>query len=157
MNTLQNWIQSLCGGAIFSALVLTITPRGRVHQVLRLVCGLMLALVLLSPLKELSWDGYAAYLAQYRQKAEATVEQAEEAADQYNRRIIEQECAAYIWDKAEQKGLTLESVSVACAWSEMGMWYPSAVTIVNPEGYVASLAAEIAGELGIPETMQKWS
>ena len=157
MNTLQNWIQSLCGGAIFAALALTITPRGRVRQVLRLSCGLMLALVLLSPLAELSWDGYAAYLAQYRQEAEAAVAQAEAAADQYSRRIIEQECAAYIWDKAGQKGLTLESVTVTCTWSEAGAWYPSAVAIVSPGGYSASLAAEIAGELGIPETMQNWS
>lgn len=157
MTILQNWIRALCGGAVFAAIALTITPKGRVRQVLRLACGLMLALVLLSPLAEISWDGYAAYLAQYRQEAEAAVAQTQEAANQYNRRIIEQECAAYIWDKAGEREITLSSVTVTCAWSNVGNWYPASVTIISTSGYSALLAAEIAGELGIPETMQNWS
>lgn len=157
MTGLYHWVGSLCAGAVLSLLVLTITPPGQIRKLLRLLCGVLMAILLFSPLREISWEGYAAYLQQYRQTAQDTVQQAEENKASYERLVIQQEMETYILDKAEALGVEVLAVELECAWSDAGCWYPRAVTIQAPGGYHAGLAAEIAAGLGIPEKMQRWN
>ena len=157
MAALQDWVLRLCGAALAAGAALTLCPPGMARRVLRLACGLLLAVVLLSPAAELDWRNYAADLAAYRQAAQEAAARGEAAAAAGSRAIIEQECAAYVWDKAEELGVALEEVTVSAAWSSEGVWYPAEIRLRAPGGYAPELAAAIAGDLGIPEEVQEWS
>ncbi len=157
MAALQDWTLRLCGAALAAGAALALCPSGMPRRVLRLACGLLMAVVLLSPVADLDWGNYAADLAAYRQMAQEAVLRGEEAVSAGSRSIIEQECAAYVWDKAEELGVALEEVTVSAAWSSEGVWYPAEISLRAPAGRSPALAAMIAGDLGIPEDEQKWS
>ena len=51
---LTDWVRALCGAAVICAAAMALCPDGRVKRVLRLVCGLVMACALLSPVLELT-------------------------------------------------------------------------------------------------------
>lgn len=157
MSGLREWLLTLSGAAAVCMLALTLCPEGRVRRVLRLICGAVMAITLLSPLREFDMDAYGASLARYRDEAAAAVAVAGETGDRLNRTIIERECAAYILDKADALGMTGASASVLAVWNE-GCWRPdqAEITAAATDAQRASLTAEIEAELGIPATRQYW-
>ena len=78
--------------------------------------------------------------------------------EELNRAVIEEECAAYILDKAAQCGVSLADAQVTLQWSTDGYWYPYAVRLVTSGAAENSrLAQTIEADLGIPRARQEWS
>ena len=154
---LQGWIRALAGSAVICCAALLLCPQGRVRQVLSVLCGVVMALALVSPLRQLDFAAYAEGLALYREQARALTEQADAAYDSLTRTVIEAECAAYISDKAREAGLSVTSVSVSLEWGDAGCWVPAAASITAQEGAREVLAPVIEAELGIPAEQQIWS
>jgi len=155
---LHNWILSVVGAALLSALALALTPEGRCRSVVRLLCGVVTALAVLRPLGQIDLEVYSMSMAAYREQAEAAVRSGEESNDRLSRSIIEQETAAYIWDKAQAAGLMPEEVTVTAKWGDTLCWYPYEVHLRGEAGADGreQLARIMESELGIPRERQHW-
>ena len=155
---LRSWLLPLCGAAILCAFALTLTPEGRTLRVVRLLCGVVLIIALLGPLGQFDFETYSMSMASYRDMAAQAVARLEETNDRLARTIIEEECAAYVLDKARFVGLVPEEVSVTAKWGDALCWYPyeMEITVSADAGEKQFLAGTIEAELGIPEERQHW-
>lgn len=157
--TAGQWLLSLCAAAAGCAAALALCPEGRVRRVLRIVCGAVMAVALLSPVRAFDLDLYARAVAQYGEEARALGETAEAESDRLSRGIIEEECAAYIWDKADTLGLQVSSVQVGAHWSDDGCWYPweAELAVTGDTAALEALSAAVESELGIPRARQQFT
>ena len=152
---LRSWIASLSGTALICALALALTPEGRVKRVVRMLCALILAAALFSPLlggRELGT--YTLNLARYRAEAEALTGKGTELRRALDRGIIERETEAYILDKARALGAPLTAARVTLRWGTEGVWLPEAAELTGQ--FSEALARTLEAELGIPRKAQTW-
>lgn len=155
VSLIRTWILGLAGAAVFCALATELTPKGMVKNVLGPVCGIVMALALLSPLLSIDFESYSLNLAKYRENAAALTASAEEISDSLSRTIIEEECESYILDKALSLGLALDGADVTVRWSGEGHWYPVSAEMAGE--YSRELSGLIEAELGISAENQIWS
>ncbi len=153
----SDWIRTVAGASLLCCCAMYLCPKGRVRDALRIVCGVVLALALISPVVEFDFRSYSESLAEYRAQAEDINAMADEAYSSLTRSVIEREYAAYISDKATEQGLALSSVTVGVEWGGGGVWYPTEAHISGPERAKTALAPVIESELGIPEERQYWN
>ena len=151
---LRSWILGLGGAAVFCAVMTEICPKGQVKTVVKMLCGMVMSLALISPLLSLDMDSYSLNLAKYRREGEAIAGEAQDAANAWSRTIIEEECRAYILDKAALLGMELPDASVTLKWSSEGFWYPVECSLPVP--YHPGLSSAIESGLGIGPESQKW-
>lgn len=159
MELLGRWVVGLAGAALCCGLALSLTPRGRVHRVLRLVCGMVMVIALISPLMDIDIGELSVNSAYYRERLGDLQGRTQETSDRLSRTIIEEECAAYILDKAQVIGLDIQAVSVTAKWGDEGWFYPCEAHITangGSEEQRGRLAAFIEGELGIERERQYW-
>ena len=155
LEAIRTWIMGIAAAAVFCALANELTPKGAVKNVLGAVCGIVMALALVSPLLSLDFSAYSLNTARYKAEAEGISNYGEEISNRYQRTIIEESSAAYILDKAEGLSLNITGASVHAQWSEEGYWYPVQAEITG--GYDKTLSDFIESELGIKGEMQYWS
>lgn len=155
---LYDWVRALAGAGVLCCAAQLLCPEGRVHSVLRVVCGTVMALALLSPVASLDFEAYAEGMALYREEASQITERADAAEKTLLRTVIEADCAAYISDKARQAGVSLTSVSVEVKWGDADCWVPyAAVMVSDTDTAQERLEPWIEAELGIPAERQVWS
>lgn len=154
MEGLRSWLLSGLTAGVVCAMAETLMPSGPVRTVGRLVCGLVLACVILSPLTGLDPAVGERWLEDYLAGLENREKELSQEADRGIRPIIEARFAAYIVDKAAQEGLEC-SVQVTCR-EENGTYLPhsAAVNGVTEEN-AAVLAAWLEEDLGIPPERQR--
>ena len=112
---MKGYLFSLTAAALLSALVLALVPEGSVRRTVQLGCGLLLALTALSPLLKLDYDAIAKQIAEIRLDTETVRTGVEVQNRELQARIISEQAAAYIWDKADEMGVALE-VEVEGSW-----------------------------------------
>jgi len=156
--TIRNWILSLGGAAVLGALALAITPEGPVRSVVRMLCGVVMALALISPLLRMDMDTYSLSLAEYREKVAGLTGSLEDTRDRLRRTIIEEECAAYIWDKAQELGIQAGQAEVAVKWGD-DCWVPweAHMRFAVSGSQRSALSYILEAELGIPAERQYWN
>ena len=156
---LRSWVIGLAGAAMVTAAAMTVTPEGKVKKVVVLVCGLMTVIALLKPLAGFDYTGFAKYLTQHENDAEAFSAEIKSENENLTRRIIEERCEAYILDKGKSLGITDLAVTVTAVWSEDGYWYPAGASLRTNAGTEArgKLGGSIEAELGIPQEELIWS
>ena len=153
---LREWIMGLCAASVITACAQSIVPGGAVKKVLRLICGIVLTTVLISPLAGPNQTDYALSLASYRERVAALTEELGETEKRLDRMYIEERCAAYILDEAHAIGLE-GRVEVSAKWRD-DCWVPWEVKLymnAAEEGR-RCLAAWLEGELGITAERQSW-
>ena len=155
---MRSWILDLCGAAVLSALALALTPEGPVRTVLRTLCGVVLAMVLVSPALKLDMEGYALNMARHREEAVRLTDALGETGHRLGRAIIQEECAAYIWDKAESLGLDTARVEVVAKWGG-DCWIPDEAygELSGAQERMRALTDAVEAELGIPAERQHWN
>lgn len=152
---LGRWILGLSGAAIFCAVMGELCPKGTVKAVVKTLCGIVMVMAFLSPLLNLEPEDYSLNLAKYRAEGEKAASGGQAERDLLSRTIIEEECRAYILDKARGLGADVVDASVKLRWSSEGVWYPVECEITG--SYHGGLASAISAELGIGEESQVWS
>jgi len=155
---LHDWILGLSAAAVVAAVAVLLTPKGPVERVTRLVCGIMLAAVLVSPIAELDPDILALSLAEYREAAADMTDSLEDTTERLNRKYIEEECAAYILDEARALGMEDGQVEVSAKWGD-GCWVPweADLSLSGTNIQKNELRGIIEAELGIPAERQNWN
>lgn len=154
LELIRQWVLGLAGAALCCAVLTEITPKGSVKGIVKALCGMVMALALISPLLKADGSVYALNMAKYRENALEVSAQGKEISDRLSRTIIEEECRAYILDKAAALGAQLSDAAVTLKWSSQGLWYPVGCTLRGE--YSAALESAIAAELGIGPEEQKW-
>lgn len=153
---MRDWIMGIVAASVLRSIAMALTPPGRVRSVTGLVCAIVCALALVSPVLEIDLDDLAVGLAEYEQMAEEVVTQSEEETKMLNRAYIEEEYEAYILDKAAEAGVAIETVSVTARWDDEALvWYPWQAVL--GAAYDRTLSQTIEAQLGIPAERQEWS
>lgn len=156
---LRAWLNAVIYTGVICGIALVITPGGRVKKALAVLCGAAMCVAFISPLAGIDLDGYSETLAGFKLEAESFAAQGESYSKNLNRTIIEDECEAYILDKAENLGVRLDEVDVLAVWSDEGYWYPSEATIKGSFSRAQRdrMSSYIEAELGISTDNQQWS
>lgn len=153
---MKGYLFSLTAAALLSALVLALVPEGSVRRTVQLGCGLLLALTALSPLLKLDYDAIAKQIAEIQLDTETARTGVEVQNRELQARIISEQAAAYIWDKADALGLTLE-IEVQTTDRGSGP-YPYSASLRGTCGDAdrAVLSRYIEQTLAIPAERQVW-
>lgn len=156
---LRAWLNAVIYTGVICGIALVITPSGRVKKALTILCGAAMCAAFISPLAGIDLDGYSETLAGFKLEAETFASQGEAYSKNLNRTIIEDECEAYILDKAENLGIQLDEVEVLAVWSDEGYWYPSEASIKGSLSQAERnrMSSYIEAELGISAGNQQWS
>ena len=151
-------IREICALSILCGVAMSITPEGGVKRVMGILSSAVLLIAILTPVRQFDFESYALELAKYKNSEAALSARGEDINERLNRLVIEEECSAYIWDKAREYGVELTEVRVTAAWSTDGFWYPEGAVISCPDPAAASqsLSGVIERELGILESAQEW-
>ena len=144
------WLLSVLAASLLCALADALMPKGAVKGVGRLVCGLVLTAVVLSPAVELGLTEGSDWLEEYVSGLSGREEELKNQVDEEMKKIIEQEYEAYILDKAAQLGAEC-TVRVECRGEGDGVYLPHRVRIGGTlSGQVREELEETLGrELGL--------
>ena len=156
MRAVQGYLFAAVAAALAVSMLRTVPQNRSVRRIADLLGGIIVLLVLLRPLIRLRVGDLGDYLARFRPD-EAMIDSAVQAGQSESARLISEQTAAYILDKAQDLGARLE-VQVELAELSEHYHYPCAVTLRG--GWSAeqkrALADYISQTLGIPEERQIW-
>ena len=155
---LHGYIQTLISTAVFCFLALALTPEGSGKKAVGLVCAVAMIIAVVSPLASVDLSEYSKTAAEYKIAAREYAESGKQNSKNLNRLYIQDECRAYILDKAKNIGAELSDAAVTVEWSNNGFWYPVGCEIKYncSDDAQAKLAGFIEAELGISRENQKW-
>lgn len=154
MNFIKDWILSMTGAGTYCAIMLLMCPEGKIKKLVNILCGLIMTIALLSPFADIDLSSYAESIAKYKNLAESYSAKGYDISESLEQAIIEEESAAYIFEKAENMEIEISEVEVVAVWSDEGFWYPYEVHIVGEES--AYLERIIETEFAVPTSQQYW-
>lgn len=105
---LGQWLMGVTCGAMILALAVGLAPAGTAKQAAKLAGGLLLLLTVVKPLVRLDGSILTKALTEYRLEAELSAQGMAEQNKTLMTDIIEEQCAAYIQDKAAALGISCQ-------------------------------------------------
>ena len=155
MGAVGHWLRAIIAVSLLCAVADALMPPGAVRRAGKLVCGLVLLGTVLSPVAGLDAESGQRWLDGYLSGLDSREEELEKTVNGHMKGIIEQRCAAYIVDKAEELGLTC-TARVTCEASEDGVYLPvrTEVTGLRTAGEQEKLIRVIERDLGVPAERQ---
>ncbi|MBR6596043.1 MAG: hypothetical protein IKK72_05690 [Oscillospiraceae bacterium] len=156
MDGIREYLISVTAAALLCGILKSLMgEKGSSAALVRLICGIFLALTVIRPLKELNLQDLSLLPTGLLEEARATSGEGEEYTRLAKEDLIKQQCEAYILDKAQ----TLEaSIQVEILISQEGDPIPAGSIITgNLSPYARNQLSEtLTEELGIPQEDQKW-
>ena len=122
---------------------------------IRMICGLFMAFVLIKPLKNLDLDRFVNFTEVYAGDATAAVNYGRELASDWNREHIKAEAEAYILDKAQSLGCDIQ-VQITVSDDETPIPVSVVITGTVEPHIRRELEAIIENDLGIHKEQQQW-
>lgn len=158
ISAIKHWLLALIGLALTASVAELIVPHQGMKKIIRLVSAVCIAVMMCTGLLK---AGYADYASALQYQKLYPVWDADAAAQQneaLNRTLIEQECSAYILDKADSLGIPILEASVSVRWDTRGYWVPDCAVILVSEDAEPNrmLSDAITAELGISADAQEW-
>lgn len=154
MDTIREYLLTVTAAAMLSGCICGfISKQGHISKILRLLCGLFLAVTVIKPVADVRIEDLTAYTNQLSFDADLAALSGENIASEEMKSIIKENVKTYIINKAELLDAVLE---VEVILEDM---VPSAVVISGEYSPFskASIADIITKDLGIPEEAQSWS
>ena len=152
MDEIRQWLFSLVAVSLLIALLQMLTPKGTMRRICGFTGGLALLLCVLRPISgtrlEESVAAFSAYETQRRELTEMYVGENERTME----KIIAEQTATYISDKARE--LRLDCAVEVTAHTMDGVALPYSVTITG--AYSETLARHIEAALSVPRERQTW-
>lgn len=156
MDKISAYILSVTAAAILCAIVSTLAGKGgTVGALMKLMTGVVLSMVIISPLAKISVAHLDRYLDELNLDAAAAVEAGAAATREAASSRIKAGLEAYILDKADQLSL---DVTVEVTLAEDGSMVPAAVVLEGTASPYAKSRMEtiLIEDLGIPAEAQIW-
>lgn len=157
MGSIGKYLLSLVAAAIVSSVLITLCGRNKsCGGIIKMLCGIFMALTMVSPLAKIQLQQIDSYLGSIEMDANEITGAAVYNAENETAAIIKQELESYILDKAESMNVQL---SVTITLGDGVLPQPTAVRL---EGSVSPynrqiLEQFIERDLGIPEAQQQWN
>ena len=151
-------LHRFCVSAVFCGAALRIAPEGTVRRILSVLVSAVLLGSIFSFFGGMQTGGVLDRFAGIQEYERRFSQNAEDQKQRMDRIVIEQELRTYILNKAEQRGITIRSMSIEMRWQTEGYWLPSSLRMTG-SGDTRERAAfqrELEAELGIPEERQQW-
>lgn len=157
MVSIRQYLLSIIIAAIICSILISITDKkGSQGTVVKLLCGLFLAMTMLSPLTDINVLEYSSAFQVFQNDAECYVNEGKQIARDEMAAVIKRQTEAYILDKASSMGVKL---TVEVKLSDTDPPKPYFVTIsgaVSP--YIKKQLVEwIAKDFAVSEEYQKWN
>lgn len=156
MEQIRQYLLSITAAAVICSIILGIQSKKSTYSsIIRMLCGLFMAITMISPLLKVRISDYSAYFGDLQTEAEDMAAAGKQIAELEAVGIIKRNMEAYIVDKASSIGLV---VRVEVTLAEYGTPYPCAVQIQGAASPYAKrqLQRWMKEELGIPEENQIW-
>ena len=158
MDALAEWVRTLAIGAVFTCAVLALVPEGSEKRAVKLVCGAVMTLLLLAPLKTLDAEKLARYPTELRLLTAGLREDAGEISKEAAEVFICDAAEEYILDAARRLGVPQPGVRLDLRreGEDLVVW-AAELTGSFTEEQRMRLSVLLEGELGIPAERQTWS
>ncbi len=150
MEGVRNWLLTVIAASVLCALAEGLMPVGAVKGAGRFTCAMVLLCAILSPVAGLDLERGRGWLEGYLERLEEERTVLRQQVDAGTKVIIEEKYAAYIVDKAAEKGITC-TVRVKCEAGEAGIYIPDWVEVggVLEQRERERLAELIEEDLGV--------
>lgn len=148
-------LRIVAAGMICAAVGVLLPPKTAVGQIVKLLCGLLLIVTVISPLAEISFRHITDYFDDLSVDAGSYVEEGSAAMQEQLTAIIKTESESYILNKAEQMGL---QIAVEVALDEDNNSIPCGITVTGQISAYSKklLSGYITDTLGIAKEKQVW-
>lgn len=155
MNDLRQYVISLVVVVLITTILNRVSSNTHIQKMLRLVSGLCICIVMLSPLGKIRIPSYLDYFNEVDLITNEAVRYGEEVLCDNLSVIISDNCESYILDKANQMGVSI-TICIECDDSDVPVpVYAEIAGTISPYAREI-LQSVIAEDLGIPEENQKW-
>ncbi len=158
MDGLKTWLLSVAAAALVASIAAALSPDGAPKKVAKFSGGLLLLLALLSPLRTVDDRDLADFTAKYTVQAAEAVKAQTAEDKELVKSIIEEESAAYIWDKAAALGVAPCQVEVTCRITEEGFPALEQVTVqgTGEDGAWSALSEAITADFSLGKEAQRF-
>lgn len=156
MEGVREYLLSVTAGAMLCGVLKNLVgEKGALSGLYRLICGLFLCFLVISPLAQVSVSDFQNFTGDILEKGRQAADAGEEANEATLRQIITDETRAYIMDKAQTYGADIQ---VEVVLSEDDPPVPKACTITGSLSPYArqQLKKILIQDLGIPEEKHVW-
>jgi stage III sporulation protein AF len=153
---IRSYLLSVVAVSMLCAVLLAVLPNHPVRRVCVLVCGLLLMLVCVAPIKEVSLTDLAQLIARNTMQEEFDTTGVSMQSRELVATLIKQKVEAYILDKAAAMGVDIQAeVTVEQGESYP---YPSAVRITGDltAEQKAALSDDLEANFAIDAAAQEW-
>lgn len=156
MEGLRRYVISVTAAALICGVITGIVKKGGAGELIRMLCGLVLAFTILYPISGLNLEALTFDLLPSAWEGESMAAQGEKISRQSMADIIKSETEAYILDKAAALEVSL---TAEVSLSEDDIPVPVGVTLSGSlSPYARSqLTNVIEKDLGIPKEKQLWT
>lgn len=156
MEVLRAYLLSITGVALLCAVAQRILGNGRGGRAAKLLLGLALVLTVMRPLVNWRLPSLDKITFSWEQEAAGAVAQGKEQAENATAAVIKNALRAYILEKAEQLGA---SVEVEFTLSAQAPYAPEAAHLTGTASAYAKaqLQTLLVQELGISKENQQWT
>ena len=152
MTFFRTWLFGIVAASMALSILYALLPKGAILTAAKCAGSLILILVMLRPLVTLRVEDLEFSYDVWEERTTEQTEQLTQDNLSSMEELIEEECSAYISEKAEQLGLTVKA-EVLCEVRD-GVPFPAEVTLDTP--YNEMLSDTIAADLDIPYERQHW-
>lgn len=156
MEGIREYLISVTAAALLCGILRSLTgEKGSTAGLMRLLCGIFLALTVIRPVKELTLKNFSLLPANLINDAQDVSNEGVDYARQAKARLIKERCEAYILDKARELGA---EIRVDIAVSRDNDPVPVSCVITGDLSPYArnQLRTALEKDLGIPEEDQQW-
>lgn len=153
IETLREWLLSLVTVSMLLSVTQILIPEGNLRKIGTFTSGLVLLLVLVTPVLKIDFKKLELDWETYQEAMERQQEHLAEAGESKLAELIETRTAAYISDKAASLGLDI-SVRVDTETGKDGIPVPTRVELTGEPSDLLSDWLET--EMGIPKERQVW-
>ena len=108
MDAVADYIMRLCCAALIAGAVMAIGGNGTGGKIRKIICGLFVMFVAISPLRQVRLDNFIQYPQQLQEQAEAAARDGESQAQDAVRDSIIEQTGAYILDEAASMNAQIE-------------------------------------------------
>lgn len=154
MDELRNGLLAVIGAGLLTSVLLEFLQEGAVKQTVRLVGGLLIALLILAPLTDLELGDFGQYLSQVQMEQEMLKTGIPVEQEKILNQIIQEKAEAYILDKAAEHGAAITVSVTVTAGDAYPYPYKASVTGTLTDAQRRALEQELEQNLGIPKERQ---
>lgn len=157
MEYIRQYIISIVAVAVLTSILLKLLqPKTTAYKLVKLMAGIIMILVMFSPLTDISFRDYLSYYEVIQDEAAASKEYGEYVSQSALQQSIKEKTEAYILDKAVLLGADIH-VEVTCDTSTSPVPV-SAELSGNVSPYIRQqLQMIICRDIGIPEEQIVWT